>query len=70
MILVCFLKRPVEMGVGFGPTLSAQAADPAAGMTASGAQGDRPGRTVFQTAGLFAMPGGEFAATILRHRRG
>jgi hypothetical protein len=57
MISTCFLKRPVETGVGFGPALSVQAADPVAGVTASGRQGDRPGYPVAQAAGPFAMPG-------------
>jgi len=57
MISAYLLKRPVEMGVGFARTLSVQAAGPAAGVTASGAQGDRPGRRVSQTARSLAMPG-------------
>ena len=56
MISTCFLNRPAKMGVGFGPTRSAQAAKPVAGVTASGPQGDRPGRPAPQVAGPFAMP--------------
>jgi len=56
MISTCFLNRPAKMDVGFGPARAAQAADPVAGVTVCGSQGDRPGRPAPRAAGLFAVP--------------
>jgi len=55
VISTCFLNRPAKMDVGFGPARAGQAADPVAGVTGCGPQGDRPGRPVLQAAGPFAM---------------